>query len=184
MSLDEERRLRDIQDRLTVRQPETAGGAGTAFPTGIAAGFMFFRTDLGFLCYYDGTRWLTVHEYSATLVPYGRSAQPYSGGAGTLLIYPVRTDYVAYYTRAKAYLDVLTTNNGTNFWSFTLTVGATAAWAFNTSADAAGTALNKEDTTGGVTAGTTFAKLDVSSKTGAPGTLAINVTYWYRLIVT
>jgi hypothetical protein len=59
-------------------------------------------------------------------------------------------------------------------------------WTFNTSADAAGTGLNKEDTTAAVTAGAAFAKLDVikSGAGAAPGSLFVTVSYWYRLIVT
>jgi len=40
-----------------------AWNSGTAFPTA-ATGDRYWRTDLGLECYYDGTRWLTVQEYT------------------------------------------------------------------------------------------------------------------------
>ncbi len=73
-------------------------GSDTAFPVsaditgGLQASDRFFRTDLGWACYYDGARWLTVQEFQMDLTPYGRSAQPYSGGATSLLLGPLRTD--------------------------------------------------------------------------------------------
>lgn len=40
---------------------------GATFPTSPRLYDLFFRTDRGILYYYDGTRWLTVHEYVATI---------------------------------------------------------------------------------------------------------------------
>lgn len=169
-----------------VRETPYGFGVGTSFPTSPSTDDRFFRTDLGWLCYYDGTRWLTVHEYEADLTPYGRSAQPYAGAATTLLLVPARTDRSYYITRAKAYLDVNATNNGANYWSLRLkTNGGTAIWDFNTSADAAGAALNKESSViNTVYAGVANFAMDVSGKTGAPGSLVINASFWYRLVVT
>lgn len=158
---------------------------GTSFPANPATNDRFFRSDLNWLCVYDGTRWLTVHEYQADLTWYQRITFPFTGVAGsTLLIVPLRTDRNIYYTRAKAYLEVATTNNGTNFWSLSLIIAATTAWTFSTSADAANTGLNKEDSTAAAITTGNFAQFQASGKTGAPGSLVVNCTFWYRLIVT
>jgi hypothetical protein len=168
-------------------------GRGTAFPTAgldggaLVAGERFFRTDLGLACYYAGAAWLTVEQFQCDVTPYSRNPLPFAGaGATTVLIVPQRTDYASYYVRAKAYLDVLTTNNATNYWQCSLYLGGTNVWTFNTSADAAGTGLNKEDSTAAVTAGAAFSKLDVikSGAGAAPGSLFVTVSYWYRLIIT
>lgn len=162
---------------------------GTAFPTtghdgaAVQAGARFFRTDLGFACYYDGTRWLTAEEFQCDLPPYSRNALPFAGaGATTVLLAPQRTDYATYYERAKAYLDVLTTNDGANYWAFSLLLGASTVWTANTSGDAAG-AINKEHSTPGAAITAQLAQVKVT-KTGAPSNVFIAVSYWYRLIIT
>lgn len=165
-------------------------GRGTAFPTtghdgaAVQAGARFWRTDLGWLCYYDGTRWLTTHEYSSNFTAYARNAMPYSGGAAALQVAPVTSSYAIYLTGAICYLDVATTNNGTNFWSLALKDGATTIWSFNTSAIAANTYSRFSFSTGTVFASPSFMSLEVTGKTGAPGSLALNTSAYYRLIIT
>lgn len=39
-------------------------GRGTSFPASPVTGMRWERTDLNLLCYYDGTRWLTVQQYT------------------------------------------------------------------------------------------------------------------------
>ncbi len=159
---------------------------GTSFPTGPATNDRFFRTDLGWLCYYDGARWLTVHEYEAVLHWYQGITLPYAAGAAnaTLLLLPLRTDRNYYYTRGKVYMEVATTNNGSNYWTMALVINATTVWSFNTSADSAGTGLNKEDSTASVATTGNFAQFKTSAKTGTPGAITAHATFWYRLIVT
>jgi len=166
-----------IEKRLT--------GEGTSFPSGPITGSRFYRSDLGFECYYDGTRWLTVHEYEAVLTWYWRIAVPYAGGSpATLMLVPLRTDHAVYFTRCKAYADVTAPNNGKNYWGWQLTIGTTAVFSFDTSGDAAATALNKEGSTAAVCSGTTFAKGEIVAKVGAPGAIVLNAAFWYRLIIT
>lgn len=158
---------------------------GTSFPSSPATNDRFFRTDLGWLCYYDGTRWLTVHEYQADLTWYQRITLPYTGATpATLLLTPLRTDRNYYYTRGKIYMEVATTNNGTNYWTCALVLNLTTVWTLNTSADAANTGLNKEDSTAAVVTTGGFARFDVTAKTGAPGAVTVHCAFWYRPIVT
>lgn len=155
---------------------------GAAFPSSPATGLLFFRTDLGFLAYYDGAHWLSAHEYEADLTPYvAGSTVRLAATNNTVLIQPRRTDYSAGLTRIKLYADVLTTNNGTNYWSFAIGTDTTTAWSPDTSADAANTGLNKETAPGTVITGN-FWKAGVT-KVGAPGTLAFNVSVFYRLVL-
>lgn len=179
---------RDITRRL--EQSQVAERAwtnyGTSMPSGYPQNVAYFRTDLGLWIYNDGTRQLTAEEFQCDLQAYARNPLPFGGaGATTVLLSPQRTDYAPYYVRAKAYLDVLTTNNATNYWQCSLYLGATSVWTFTTASDAPNTALNKEDATAGVTTGTSFAKLDVikAGAGGAPGSLFVAVSVWYRLII-
>lgn len=164
---------------------ERRGGAGAAFPAGVAAGFRWFRTDLGLDFAYDSTYWLS-QELQADFTPYTRTVVPYTGaGVAALLIAPMRTDFDIYVTLAKVYIDVLTTNNGTNYWSLRLhTSGGSTPWSFDTSANSAGVAIAKSSAINTSYPGNEYFSYDVVSKTGAPGSLAFNGTFWYRLRIT
>lgn len=155
---------------------------GTAFPGSPATNDLYFRTDRGLLYYYDGTRWLTVHEYEMDLALYQRNAQPYAGAGATIIIAPARTDYGAMMTRAKLYLDVIGTNNGSNYWTISVAYCGTVVWTPNTSADAANAAINKETALSNViTSPAGYAGVDVA-KVGSPSAIALNGALWYRLI--
>ncbi len=158
---------------------------GTANPTNWPNNVPFFRSDLGWWIYFDGTRWLTAHEYEMNMPAFG-SPFPYAGGApATLLITPSRTDYAYYLLGARSYTLVNTTNNGTNYWGFQLLDdNAVNLWAFDTSGQAAGAGtLQAQGVMGAVALGS-FLNLNIVTKTGAPGALAAcSVTVWYRLII-
>lgn len=174
-----EKKITPLLSRETPRM-----GTGTAFPTGITSGYRFFRTDLGLECYYDGTRWLTEEIFECNLTPYARNPMPIAAGTGVVvLLSPQRTDYATYYVRGKAYMDIVAPNNATSYWGFTLFIGATTVWSADTHLDAAGAALNKEDATPQVCTSAAYAYATVS-KVLTPGTLILNLTYWYRLIIT
>ena len=180
-------KLNDLDRRLGQTEArESRGGAGTAFPSGIAAGFRFFRTDLGFDCYYDGTRWLTVHEYAAALNWFGLTALPYAGSGATLVLVPTRADYQLYVTRAALYAFTNGTNNGSNYWTFDLKDSAdNVFWSPNTSAVAAG----QYTTTAAIAAAAASPSIAyfnmTATKTGAPTSVgALHCTAYYRIIVT
>jgi hypothetical protein len=190
MSISQDMLRRMQADDTRLRQTETKETPfldhGTAMPAGYPLNVPYFRTDLGLWIYSDGTRQLTAEEFQCDVAAYARNPMPFAGaGATTLLIGPQRTDYASYYVRAKAYLDVLTTNNATNYWQCSLYLGATSVWTFTTAGDAPNTGLNKEDSSAGVTTGALYAKLDaVKAGAGAaPGSLFIAVSFWYRLII-
>jgi hypothetical protein len=165
-------------------------GRGATFPVtgdvpgGLQDGDRFYHTTYNLACYYSAGIWLTTFEYEQNLTPYARQLQPYAGGATTLLFAPSRTDLDALVTRVKVYLDVATTNNGANYWSFAVKYAGTSVFVFDTSGDAPGAVLTKETaTTTAVTLPNIISTLDVTGKTGAPGSVVINGTIWYRLIV-
>ena len=187
MSLDTERRLYALEEDAKRRKTmgETAGGSGAAFPTGISAGFRFFRTDLGFACYYDGTRWLTENEYSV-----GRYFD--TPAAGTYIIAPLHGLYAPYITRRATVVRTSATNTAVNYWNVTI-LGVDSAQAATTTVDVATTAAQAASTwaTGSAVPSATStptnnAALDLNiAATGVPSILtAIGVTVFYRLIIT
>ena len=72
---------------------------GNAFPGSPASNDLFYRSDLDFLCYYDGTRWLTAHEYSVTYPPWNYLVGLGTNATATAGIIPLHTDYTMYFTR-------------------------------------------------------------------------------------
>lgn len=183
-----ERRIGVIEHDLErLRKADAGTPAGTSFPASPTTGFVFFRTDLGWGCYYDGTRWLTAFTTPIPLLP-NRTAV----SVNTIWDTRVRQDYALYVEYIALSTNVAATNNGTNFWTVTIQgvnlglSAATTVFAPNTSGD---TAATETDHSGAVAAGnvapTNNAYLRVSvGKTSAPGNLTLACTCYVRWIVT
>lgn len=156
--------------------------AWSEIPT-VAAGDWAIRSDLGLACYYDGTRWLTLHEYTLPLKL--RSA----GGAPTDT--RIRTDYAPYLTAVSVATNVAAPNNATNYYtvaiqSANLALGAADnLFVFNTSGDAAATEV-AHDTTAPAQPATnrSFLRYTHLIGAGAPGAITSSATVYYRLIIT
>lgn len=180
--------LYDNQERL--KQTETKEtaliGAGTAFPVAPAIGRVFFRTDLDWWCYWDGTRWLTVHEYAMVLsafVSYG-TASPQ-----TTNLQNVRFDYAPYITRVTFHYRVSTTNNGTNFWDMTIqgingAISASDSIAATSSGAVAAGTIVRVDGAAAIPNPTNRDWFRVQiSKTLTPGAIEMAAQMNYRLVV-
>jgi hypothetical protein len=96
---------------------------GTSFPGTPAEDDLFYRTDLNLFCFYDGTRWLTVNQY---VIPLTNSSQ-FSTGK-TLSTASMMTGVAALAPTYDFWMEtfywssqVITTNNGTNYWDVKLT---------------------------------------------------------------
>lgn len=173
----------------------TGGGGGggysegTSFPGSPTTNQKFYRTDLNFLCYYDGTRWLTVEEYSipgtqATVAPF-----PTASSGSQFAFFPARTDFATYLTRLTISTYVNGTNNSSNFWTFafgryTSTAVFTSILSFDTHLDTVNTmtdhsqVINAPLNAAGIYMGL------IPTKTGTPGNVFPFVNLSSRLIVT
>lgn len=163
-----------------------SGSSGTAFPGAPATEDTFWRTDINLACFYDGTRWLTVNETAFTH-DHGAIQETADGQfAGRDL----RTDYAPYFTRVIVTTYVVTTNNGTKYWTLAL-VGSDATYSanttiytFNTSADAADTYVTHEAAPSTPNPANRAHIMTTFVKTSTPGNLLWWATLYYRLIVT
>lgn len=170
-------------------QAPTGYPSGTSFPGSPTAGDRFDRTDLNLLCYYDGTRWLTMTEYSVALTTLASAPFQTTGGANAGRSSP-RLDYGTYMTRYQCVTRVDTTNNGSNYWAVTLswddaTVSAgTTISTVDTSADTAGTYANHSSNINAVLDATAMAFYLSVAKTGSPGQFTCNAQLFYRLVIT
>lgn len=183
-----QRQIQGLQvDVERIRKADTGLSAGTAFPSTPGTGLLFFRSDLGLLCYYDGTRWLTVHEYDV-IASY---LATFSGTPAASAVSALRTDYAPWFTRVVILTSVATTNNAGNFWTVTLQglditgASTTNIYQINTGAtpDVVGTRTNHEGTAGATPANRALLRVLMTS-TGAPGNIELTATAFYRLIVT
>lgn len=185
------RALKEQDQRLSrteVKEVPSGFGIGTAFPASPASGARFFRTDLGWLCYYDGTRWLTVHDYLVPLTTDFLSATVLDA---EIVVVEPRTDYAPYITRCIAVSRVATTNNGTNYWVVTFQgrninfSAASSISQFNTSADAVNTYVRHEEVPNVTATPANDDHLALRVEVvGAPGTLTLLASIQYRLVVT
>jgi hypothetical protein len=93
------------------------GGAypeGTSFPAGPSVNDKFYRTDLNLLCYYDGTRWLTVQLFGSDLSMFGSTNTTTNNGG---YVAPPPGDF--YIESLWWNVRVTGTNNSSNYWTLT-----------------------------------------------------------------
>ena len=163
---------------------------GTSFPGSPAAGRRFYRTDLNLDCYYDGSRWLTVQEYSRTLNTLPNTATGFVFNSGDALgRASIRRDFSVYMTYLSSVSRVLTINNASNYWTVTLSshdpaVALTAVYSYSTAADPINNFVDHSVTLNAVLSPVAFGFFLIASKTGNPNGVTVNCTLYYRLIVT
>jgi hypothetical protein len=175
--------------QFTVLGGASGGGGGydegTSFPGSPSTDDKFYRTDRNLLYFYDGTRWLTVQQYQIALTPLSAfpanksvttadviSGVPmYSGGYDFWMEDFICTTFV------------VTTNDGTKFWTVSLKKeavaggGATAITNFSTGT-APDTPSQWTNHTVAIDAllGTNIAFLSVDiTKTSTPGNIYVMV---------
>lgn len=168
-------------------------GRGTAFPAsadlpgGLQTSDRFFRTDLGWQCFYDGTRWLTVHEYALPTPAYPPFPQPYSGAAGNpIALVPLRNDFAWFVGVVKSYTTVATTNDASNYWTFALrTNTGTTLNTYSTQSLAPNSNINSQVAVNTVVpVSAEYLLVVVATKVGAPGALTVTMTPHVRYIAT
>ena len=96
----------------------TGGARGTSMPSSPATGDRFFRTDLGFECYYDGTRWLTTNVFTINDPRYEELSASFGLGWNI-----VNDDYDIYIMGWGAYIG-MDTADASNRWELEIKSGA------------------------------------------------------------
>ena len=162
---------------------------GTSFPGSPSNNDKYFRTDLDKLCFYDGTRWLTVAEFPVAGTQY--SSPPFSSTNTGHTRYSVPSAANLYLTRVTMYLYVLTTSSGTQYWTFNLyqytsaeaQIGGTLGTA-STISQAANTIVRNDVTLNVALDSTARAFYPIFTKVSTPGNLYPAYTIWAREIIT
>jgi hypothetical protein len=183
-----QRQIQELQDSLErLRKADAGAASGTAFPGSPPTNLVFYRSDLGLLCYYDGTRWLTVHEYYVPII----LRQTFTL-TNSLVEQVIRTDYAPYFTRSVTLTNVAAPNSGAAYWTFTSAGINTARSAsttietWNTSGDTAAveTLRDNAPNTSATIANRTLIRGVVQITAGAPGAITIAHALYFRLIIT
>lgn len=169
-------------------------GRGTANPTdapgGLLAGDRFFRTDLGFALFYDGTRWLSIQEYHAVFSNYVfgvAQGTAYGGGVPQAMCRIItRTDLQLYFTRFTLLLNCSVAQTAANNWRLNIQskFGAVSHQLYNTNGQAAGiTTVELNTITTPLNSNAPETRLVLDVKNGAPGTITVEGAAAYRLVV-
>lgn len=166
----------------------SSGGitAGVAFPGSPATDDLFHRTDRDLVYFYDGTRWLTINEYSVACGPldvlfpvtttannsYGST---YQGANG------------AYITRAEL-VTISVNNDGSNYHTCQLKSRVAAGTttnlgsSFTTAADTPNNNVRHTVTVGAVLGASDQQFLVTYTRTGSNASIYVTVLVFYRLI--
>lgn len=162
-----------------------AWNAGTAFPTA-ATGDRYFRTDRGREYYYDGTRWLTVQEFGATLSVLD-ALFPILTTANNSYAAIDQGENGAYATRAVLNTTSIS-NDGSNYHTVQIKSKVAAGTttnlgsSFTTAADTASQAINHTVTINAVVGATDTQYLVTYTRTGSNASIYVAGTLFYRLI--
>lgn len=167
-------------------------GRGTAFPStdvpgGLQSDDRFFRTDLGWSCEYDGTRWLTTWEFPLAFGAGGNTyATNYSATTTSIRWASVRNDYKLWLTYAVMTISTGATNNGSNYavYNFVDSNGTTV-WSVSTASDGTNATVTKAASSfTQPSAVASYVRMDVAV-TGAPSAQFCYTPVLYaRLVAT
>jgi len=164
--------------------PTISKPAGTSFPGLRSVGDRFFRSDLGWMCFFDGLRWLTDFELSMQV-----QTITFTGSTAKALA-AFRTDYSPLITRVRLGYYIYTTNDATNYWNIAYRLisaaysGATVIKSYSTAAASPNTWTAAEDPPTNATSNTNRSYLDFNiTKNSSPGDIDIVGSVFYRLIV-
>lgn len=179
--------------------------AGTSFPGSPATNDLYHRTDLGFIFYYDGTRWLSLQMFIQQLVVRG------NGGGTTVETGDISSTIAASTSATRTILPsvfgaagIWIVNHKISFSVFAggTALGASHKWVglligydatptttgtvatVNIDSGSSGVFRETTVTVGAALAANTIFFQTTWTKTGTPGALAVGEQFAYRLIAT
>jgi len=163
--------------------------SGTSFPGSPANNDLFHRTDLDRLYYYDGTRWLSLQEFSVTGNGYGTITANSSTAVAVWRGAPTSPATDMWLIDLTASTFVAATNSGAHYWIWQLEYRdaantATSIVTFNSSAHTQANWVMTTTAIGAVlnTAARTLAV--TVTQNGTPGSAHQMFNLRYRLIAT
>jgi hypothetical protein len=158
---------------------------GIVWPSSPFLNDWFLHDDLGVLAQWDGTRWLGLAEW-VTLKPFEYATNltsPFTSTGATVTFPIVGSAMVQLWVINTR---VQTTNNASNYWSYTLRAGTNTITTLTTANQAADTVIQTQhDQTDTVYANVgPYINIGVTAKTGNPGALSIDAVTRIRRVYT
>lgn len=169
------------------RLSDVASGvpSGSSFPGSPATNSIFFRTDKGLFCFYDGTRWLSVQlfEFATSYFGAGQTASIVAGNFAPL---GVATNL--WFVDLRWAYFVSTTHSGTQYWTLQL---------YDTNVGLIGPLLTSDKATANASVNPTPTAIGSAfpafssdmiqfqlTKVSTPGAIQFSAVLRYRLIIT
>lgn len=181
------RRLDALERLDRDRRANEPASSGAAFPSSPSAGLRWFRSDLGWECYYDGTRWLTAWEFPLAFAAGGNTyATNYSATTASVRYASTRNDFKLWLTYAVMTISTGATNSGASYITYNFVdSNAATVWSVSTAADSTNATVTKAASSfTQPSAVATFVRLDIAV-TGAPSAQFCYTPVMYaRLVVT
>jgi hypothetical protein len=177
------RRLRALESEVRRQRAMEPTQGGASFPTGIAAGYLFFRTDYLLWFVYDGTRWLTQDEYALSpVVVFNIPTTTAPNNVGIIALPSVLDFYIE---RVVFQTFVETTNNGSNYYTVQVRLSdGTSIVTRDTSGDTVNTWTTGRPTVTPIAVTPGHLEVRTSAKTGAPGNIYLGAQVIGRLVAT
>lgn len=156
---------------------------GTSFPAAPSTNDFFFRTDLGYIFYYDGIQWLTEGEFRQNIF-LGINLTAITNGNQILGVPSDLDMWVTYFSGSTYQASV----DSSHYWTFTLnkqdpTGALVALGSFGTSGDTSNTWTTHSQAIGAKVHAADYPTLSMTAvKTSTPLGLYCQLNVRYRLI--
>jgi len=169
--------------------------SGSTFPGSPATNTIFFRTDIGMLFYYDGTRWLSVQVFAQQFGLIQGSLFPLTASANDVNAwYPPALDgsdiYLLKY-RARVYVasggSALSSSHKWvgNMHKYDTNTASTTLATVNVDSGASAQIRTFDTTINALLTSSTYLQLSTTwTKTGSPGGLFVGEDITYRVVAT
>lgn len=162
--------------------------AGASFPGSPSTDDFFYRTDLGVLCRYDGSRWLGPQQS----IPFSHrnTTQPFTVNGDVVAEYRIRASRTIYLKAWAINTHVTTLCNSSNFWTVALLKASDASdiTTKTTASDAANTWVQQTEITSFTGNPYTYAGIQGFAiqvrKTGSPGGIYLDHELLYHEVYT
>ena len=158
--------------------------SGSSFPTPSFTGQLFYRSDLEYWCFWNGSYWLTVDEYVADLILSYYSSSTWVPGQA------IKSDYNIFVTKININYMVGATNNASNYWDIVTrsinTPLTSSTWlGYLSTASSSHSTYYNDLAIRNIIPAVAPGWIDFSfTKVGSPGTLTAGVSCYYRFRIT
>ena len=172
--------LKDAGGKWVLKGSGFVNRVGTSFPASPVTNDTFWRSDLSLEFFYDGTRWLSTQLITTGFPMRDTNTFPFTANGTMYGSAPAPITTNAWLVGISITDQVITTNNGTNFWTFSTSHGTSPTSA----ADGVATVAQHWVTVGqSIAVASNWVTVSML-KTLTPGSLYVAPMAYWRYIAT